>query len=407
MDCCALICERKKFLFLIVVCCSIGVHLAYVLYWKETNLPVILSYQSNNSKLSSIPVATEKFMSTLKSSDPPLVDIVSVWRSSIKARGINTISKTEVDIHVEDPVHGHAGHVASLYHNSSLLTTSSHPTNTGRQGRITIAIGGGITSQNIKNIHKGNMVAKLPFYRDFLPTFCRTFSSGFTYKFYLAYDDVDPVFRDGQLQAAFRTAFNDEILQNCRNADVSLHLVECSHTKKPAWAQNDAMLEAYLDHVDYFYRVNDDTRMLTGGWTEKFISKLNSYDPPLVGVVGPNHSGGNMAILTYDFVHRTHIDIFGFYYPRLFSDWWADGWMTRVYLPGRSTKLYTIMLQHVMSLGQRYPTRWEIEPHVQARLDQDKQAVNWYVITHRVRLECVRWPVGATVHKSFNYLWPR
>jgi len=77
-------------------------------------------------------------------------------------------------------------------------------------------------------------------------------------------------------------------------------------------------------------------RMRTSGWTEKFIRTLEGYDPALVGVVGPNHSGGNVGILTYDFVHRTHVDIFGYYYPRLFTDWWGDAWITRVYKPNRS-----------------------------------------------------------------------
>ena len=49
-----------------------------------------------------------------------------------------------------------------------------------------------------------------------------------------------------------------------------------------------------------------------------------------VGVVGPHHQGGNTGILTYDFVHRTHVDIFGFYYPRVFSDWFGDDWITKV-----------------------------------------------------------------------------
>ena len=39
---------------------------------------------------------------------------------------------------------------------------------------------------------------------------------------------------------------------------------------------------------------------------------------------------GNIAILTHDFVHRTHVDIFGFYYPRVFTDWFADDWITGI-----------------------------------------------------------------------------
>ena len=68
--------------------------------------------------------------------------------------------------------------------------------------------------------------------------------------------------------------------------------MHCNHNGKPAWAQNDAMMEAYIDGMDYSYRINDDTLLGTPGWTEKFVNVLESMDPPNVGVVGPTHSGG-------------------------------------------------------------------------------------------------------------------
>ena len=112
----------------------------------------------------------------------------------------------------------------------------------------------------------------------------------------------------------------------CRGANITVQkikIVHCDHNNKPAWAQNDAMMEAYIDGMDYGYRINDDTRFETLGWTEKFIHTLESLDPPNVGVVGPNHSGGNTNILTYDFTSSHHIDIFGFHYPKIFVDWFA------------------------------------------------------------------------------------
>ncbi len=96
----------------------------------------------------------------------------------------------------------------------------------------------------------------------------------------------------------------------------------------PAWAQNDAMMQAYMDNMAYYYRVNDDTVLESTGWTEKLIEQLLRYHPPNVGVAGPWFRDGNIAILTHDFVHRTHVDIFGFYYPRVFTDWFADDWIT-------------------------------------------------------------------------------
>jgi len=121
--------------------------------------------------------------------------------------------------------------------------------------------------------------------------------------------------------------------------NVSLHLVECQHSGRPAWAQNDAMMAAYMDNMDYYYRVNDDTVMETTGWTEKFIDELERFNPPKIGVVGPWFREGNVVILTHDFVHRTHIDILGFYYPRVFTDWFADDWITGVYWPERCRKV--------------------------------------------------------------------
>ena len=125
------------------------------------------------------------------------------------------------------------------------------------------------------------------------------------------------------------------LLQLCRKRYIvvkGIKLVHCKHNRKPAWAQNDAMMEAYLDGMDYGYRINDDTLLDTPHWTEKFIGTLSRLDPPNVGVVGPNHVNVNIGyqnteILTYDFTSSTHIDIFGFHYPKFFIDWSAGTMM--------------------------------------------------------------------------------
>ena len=241
---------------------------------------------------------------------------------------------------------------------------------------ITIAIGSGITSRKLGNISENNIGEKFQFFHTLLSSFCHTASQHFIYKFYLAYDSNDRVFANQRLRDAFQRQFHvaTTTAGSCSDRGIITYLsslVECNHTGNPAWAQNDAMLEAYIDNVDYFYRINDDTKMLTGGWTEKFISTLESYDPPRVGVVGPRHFGGNIGILTYDFVHRTHLDIFGFYYPRLFSDWWGDRWITDVYKPGRSTKVRSIHLAHTRGLGRRYRIRYYVRKHLGSQLTHD------------------------------------
>ena len=44
--------------------------------------------------------------------------------------------------------------------------------------------------------------------------------------------------------------------------ELRLHLIECNHNRKPAWAQNDAMMEAYLDDVDFYYRVSNNCHFI-------------------------------------------------------------------------------------------------------------------------------------------------
>ncbi len=222
---------------------------------------------------------------------------------------------------------------------------------------ITIAIGCAVTSLGTGSLMEteANFRVNLPFFSIMLPSFCATTTALFQYHFYVAYDRNDTAFSSTSGQYLFRAVFSDIIVRRCPiHSRVELHLVRCHHVRRPAWAQNDAMMEAYLDNRDYFYRINDDTVMRTGGWAEKFIYYLQTQDPPNVGVVGPNHKGGNDWILTYDFVHRTHVDIFGFYYPRMFTDWYGDGWITNVYLPGRAGKVYDVVLYHETTLGQRY-----------------------------------------------------
>jgi len=176
------------------------------------------------------------------------------WRNSIIDDDDESVSV--FDIHLEDSVLGHTGEVIGDH--TSVTTLNANQT------RVVIAIGGGITSRGIKGFNaSSNFTAKFPFFKTLLPTFCMTACANFTYRFYLAYDQNDRVFANGQLAAEFQRTFAVQTQKLClesKGVRTSLHLVQCSHAGKPTWAQNDAMMEAYIDHVDYFYRINDDTR---------------------------------------------------------------------------------------------------------------------------------------------------
>lgn len=149
---------------------------------------------------------------------------------------------------------------------------------------VGVSPGGGITSKGSK-IRIGNYTEAamlgLEFFKNLLPTFCNTAdddSSPYVYRFYLAFDKDDPLFTSPQGALAFRKTFDNQTDRFCGpSIDVSLRLVTCRHSGRPAWAQNDAMIDAYLDGVDFFYRVNDDTRMVSSGWTNDFVETLAQY----------------------------------------------------------------------------------------------------------------------------------
>jgi FkbM family methyltransferase len=121
---------------------------------------------------------------------------------------------------------------------------------------------------------------------------------------------------------------------------------------------NPMMRAAYNDGAEYMVRINDDSEFVTPNWVSKGVSKLASYNPPNVGMVGPNCLEGNRKIMTHDMVHRTHLDIFEHYYPDVFSAWWIDDWISKVYGPKRSTKIMDWRVKHHV---HKYGTRYKVQ----------------------------------------------
>ena len=159
-----------------------------------------------------------------------------------------------------------------------------------------VAIGCAVTGRHVRLRRSLPVVIEreFMFFSQLLSSFCQTASPGFDYHFYLAYDNNDLFYSKQESRARFRTVFERA---DCGRDyfNVTLHFVRCSHDGRPAWAQNDAMMEAYLDDMDYYYRVNDDTRLATPNWTTELIDALRQYDPPNLGVVGPKIRQGKQG----------------------------------------------------------------------------------------------------------------
>lgn len=121
---------------------------------------------------------------------------------------------------------------------------------------MSVAIGVAVTAHDDPELTLNNVGYRLPFLRTLLPSFCRTASSGIAYRFYVAFDVHDPSLSSHQYMSAFYQRFEEVVTELCsKSINVSLHFVQCNHNRNPAWAQNDAMMEAYLDHMQYYYRL--------------------------------------------------------------------------------------------------------------------------------------------------------
>jgi hypothetical protein len=150
------------------------------------------------------------------------------------------------------------------------------------------------------------------------------------------------------------------------------------HTDRIPW--NEVTKHAYDDGTDYIFRTNDDVELKSTEWISLAIRTL--VDMSNVGVVGPKTLKGNTKILTLDFTHRTHIDIFGTYYPPEFKNWYVDDFITYIY-NDRLAVLRQWVTIHLVN-----PTRYSVfkpSRRVYAKyMHEGKELINDYLNSHMI-----------------------
>ena len=261
-----------------------------------------------------------------------------------------------------------------------------HPESTSATNITHIAIGLAFKTptydQNKCKCNLESFVKDLYIFKSFLPSFCGSISPYHAYHLYITYDFNDVCLSEKNCSVWFQEEF-EKVINECKTkanqSDFDMIMWSLNYTGKPAWAQNDALMVAYLEgKCTYYYRVNDDTLFTTKGWTEQMITALRSMSPTNVGVTGPKHKGGNTAILTYDFVHTSHIDVFGYYYPHIFGGWFSDDWITNVYEKHNIKILKKVGLIHKVGL-QRYVAEAHQRKIVKEVVENTKVALNTYI----------------------------
>jgi len=200
---------------------------------------------------------------------------------------------------------------------------------------------------------------------------------------YVAFDAGDPFYDSPERESIVRAWLDEHVVAKLTAAGLRARhalLRFANLLRKPGPIFNFMMAAAVDDGADYLYRINDDTEFVTP-WVVQAISTLRSYSPPNVGVVGPICREGNTRIITHDFVHRTHLAIFDYYYPPILSDWWMDDWITHVYGAAHFTKGPFLVRHHISMHGTRYEVNYAHQSQLQGELNAGRaQVQRWMLV---------------------------
>lgn len=227
--------------------------------------------------------------------------------------------------------------------------------------KIYIGIGFPSTSKGITTKHSSELLL----FKVFLPSFIKSIDpigkyfyryvnlflkNNSIFRLYLVYDEGDLYYDNMDNQNEMMNVIGEII----NGSPITFKMIKAipSHGNV-VYLWNIAFQHAMDDDCDYFYQVNDDLEFITPNWTEKLILPLKeNKNYPNLGVTGPLDLG-NGKILTQSFVHKTHYDIFGFYYPPIFKNWYSDDWLTLVY-QNDTIRVSDVKVFNQQILGTRY-----------------------------------------------------
>ena len=161
--------------------------------------------------------------------------------------------------------------------------------------------------------------------------------------------------------------------------------------KKPGPVFIEMARRAYSLGVTYIYRVNDDTEF-RGHWPKLYVRGLQSLKPPYVGVIGPSSLGSNDHILTHDFVHRIHMEIFEMnYYPLELVDWWMVDWISFVYGSQRTfISKSSVVVHHIFAHGQRYEVDLRNQRHLLPAMKDGRKKIRSWMLKNNITESLIR-----------------
>jgi len=132
-------------------------------------------------------------------------------------------------------------------------------------------------------------------------------------------------------------------------------------------------------------------------WTTAFIRALDRFSPSRLGVVGPTCLEGIPSILSNEFVHRTHTDVFEVFYPPELVDHLSQHWISKVYPAENSKELSRVVVrQHTYFTGRRYRDKQENIGSIDNAVATGAGKIQQYITSHCNPSPCVLSDFHAT-----------
>ena len=220
----------------------------------------------------------------------------------------------------------------------------------GRRGRELVSAGRlAIVTPVTSRGTRMRSVSESPFFNVLLPSLLRTWhgpSAGggsWHYAVYVGADRGDQIFDAPHATETFRASFRRHI----PSTEVTLRFeLLAGLVGSPSQVVAELMALAYCDGAEWLFQLNDDAQLLSRGWEAAMASTLASSPLyPFLGATGPSDET-NPRIFTHAFVHRTHLDIHGRFFPRAFKNWYSDDWISATYGPAATFKLANVRMKH-------------------------------------------------------------
>jgi len=239
-------------------------------------------------------------------------------------------------------------------------------------------------------------IYEIPFWTDLFPSFIDKTESlhdnadPFYFTFFIGYDLGDK-FLDNKENLILMVK---EMYKRLDAANVCRHKVGvrfysmADTVHAPSWGVTHLAHSAYDIGVDWFYQINDDVQIRTTKW-EKILTEVMATTCN-VGVTGPKDVS-NERIFTQSFSHRTHIDIFGYYFAMPFQNWWSDDWISSVYPPqlvhpATGPRSHGVVVKHEARV-MRYPVK-EAQHLLDSEVAAGRQTLKQWLIDTKNKHEC-------------------